>query len=310
MKMKCPFIKSSCLTALLLAVAGVFAANAAQRASANYSIATDIADGGGQRATSVIYTNSGSIGAITGVSTVASPVETAKAGYLGQLYEVSGLVVSGTASTVNETGTLQLAALQLLDDASYLAVSATSVGWSVVSGPITGITTGGLATSGTVYQDTPATVSGTLGGFTGSLNLTVLDTLPDNFGSYAGDGLPDSWQVQYFGQNNPNAAPTVDFDHTGQTNLFKYLAGLNPLDGSRFTLAIDAVPAQPAQKNLIFSPRLTDRTYTVTFKTDLNAASWTPLVGGVVNDNGQQRTVTDPAATDERKFYRIEITKP
>ena len=38
-----------------------------------------------------------------------------------------------------------------------------------------------------------------------------------------------AWQVQYFGStNNPNAAPTADADGTGQNNLFKFLAGLDP----------------------------------------------------------------------------------
>ena len=38
---------------------------------------------------------------------------------------------------------------------------------------------------------------------------------------------------------------------TGQTNLFKYIAGLNPLDpNSRFTLAIQPFAAQPGRRNL------------------------------------------------------------
>ena len=148
-----------------------------------------------------------------------------------------------------------------------------------------------------------------------ALALTVLNVNLDNFGTYAGDTLDDAWQVQYFGQPpNANAGPNADFDGTGQTNLFKYIAGLNPLDGSRFTLSVAPVAGQPAQKNVIFTPRPTDRTYTVTFKTAFktafNAATWTPLPGGIVTDNSQQRTVTDPAATGAKKFYHIEITKP
>ena len=68
----------------------------------------------------------------------------------------------------------------------------------------------------------------------------------------------------------PERRPNVDFDHNGQTNLFKYIAGLNPLDPtSRFTLSIAAVPGQPVQKNLTFSPRFADRTYTIKAKSDL-----------------------------------------
>jgi hypothetical protein len=53
-----------------------------------------------------------------------------------------------------------------------------------------------------------------------------------------GDGIPDSWRAQYFPNqptNNVNgtttnglSCATCDADGTGQDNLFKYLAGLNP----------------------------------------------------------------------------------
>ena len=293
------------LTALLPAIA-----HAGPRTSANYNVATDSADAGGKRATSASYTNDGSAGGIAGLSTVAAPAETAKSGYIGQLYDITGLVVNAGSASVSETAMLQLAAWQFLDDTTYLAVPAASVAWSVPSGPITGITAAGIATAGVVYQNTPATVQGSLGGFNGIYNLTVLDTIPDNFGSYAGDGVGDDWQVQYFGLNNPNAAPNVDFDGTGQTNLFKYIAGLNPLDGSRFTLSIAAVNGPLEQANLIFSPVVAGRTYVVKAKPSLTAATWDPVTVSPPTDVGQQRTLTDTAATGARKFYHIEITKP
>ena len=93
----------------------------------------------------------------------------------------------------------------------------------------------------------------------------------DDLPGYLGDGIDDVWQVQYFGLNNPQAAPTVDADGTGQTNFLKYIAGLNRLDpNSRFTLTAQPVAGRPGRKNLIFSPRLTDRTYMVKSKTDLS----------------------------------------
>ena len=93
------------------------AAHAGPRTSASYTIATDTADAGGRRATSASYTNDGSAGGVVGISTVAAPAETARHGYIGQLYEVTGLVLSATPTTVNEGSTLPLSAAQLLDDA-------------------------------------------------------------------------------------------------------------------------------------------------------------------------------------------------
>ncbi len=289
--------------------------HAGPRTSANYSISTDTADAGGQRGTSASYTNDGSAGLAAGISTVNSPAETVKSGYVAQLYEIVALQVNSASLTnsVNETATLQLAAWQLLDDGSFLGVAAPSAAWSVVSGPVTGISTTGLATAGAVYQDSAATVQAVFGGQAGQLNLTVLDTIKDNFGSYAADGIGDDWQVQYFGQPpNANADPNVDADGTGQTNLFKYVAGLNPVDpNSRFSITVTAVPGQPGQKAVSFSPVVAGRTYTVTAKTDLaTVGGWRAINGSAPSDNGNVRTITDLSATDLVKFYQVEITSP
>lgn len=295
------------ITALTLAFSS--AAYAGPRTSTNYSVAADTADAGGRRTVSASYTNDASVGGVAGISTVASPAQTAKHGYAGQLYDVTGLVVNSATATVSETATVQLAAWQFLDDASLLAVPATSLAWSVTGGPVSGISAAGIATAGVVYQNTPAIVQGSLGGFTGSVNLTVLDTISDNFGTYSGDGIGDDWQVQYYGQNNPNAAPGFISDASGLTNLFKYVAGLVPGDAaSRFVVAIGG--GQSAQKQIVFSPVVAGRTYVLTFKSDLNAAAWVPVPGATYTGSGAERTATDPSATGDARFYRIEITKP
>ena len=301
-------------TKRLIAVA-VFACaasvQAGPRTSANYSIATESADRGGRRATSANYTNDGSAGGVAGISTVVAPVETAKHGYLGQLYDVTGLVLNSAQPNVNESATLQLAAWQLLDDASFLAVNASAVSWSITSGPLSGISAAGLASAGLVYQNTPATAQGVHQGRTATLNLTVLDSIPDNFGSYAGDGLGDDWQVQYFGLNNPLAAPALDPDGDGESNLFEFTAGLFPTDPvSRLTARIEAVPGQPSRRAIIFKPRLAGRTYTVEFRSSLTAGAWAPLTNFSTSDNGNERTVTDLNATGSARVYHVKIDKP
>jgi hypothetical protein len=260
---------------------------AGPRTSANYSIATDAADAGGRRTASANYTHDGSAGDVIGISTVAAPSQAAKHGYIGQLYEVTGLALNAAAPSVNEGSTLQLGAWLTLDDTSFLAVPAANVAWSVQSGPIDSISVAGVATAGLVYQDTPAVVQGSFASYSGALNLTVLDALPDNFGAYAGDGIGDDWQVQYFGFNNPLAAPAIDADGDGEDNRFEWIAGLIPTDpASRFQLRIEAVPSQPTARRLIFSPRLGDRTYSVIYKASLLGAEWQPLPGGIVSDDG------------------------
>jgi hypothetical protein len=287
-------------------------ARADPRASTSYTITTDTSDAGGKRATSANYTNEGSAGGIVGTSTVATPAETAKHGYMGQITEVSAVQIAATPNTVNETATRQLSATALLDDLTSHAIPANSITWSVASGPLTSIDTTGLATASTVYQNTVATAQGIYGGTAGTLNLTVINTLPDNFGTYAGDGIADDWQFQYFGLNNANAAPLLDPDFDGHTNLFEFTAGLIPSSSiSRFLLTNQRPIGQPGQMNVVINPRFSDRTYTVKSSLTLGpAAVWIPLTSPTITDNGLTRTFTDPSATQPAKFYKVEITKP
>ena len=301
-------MKTTLLCLLCLVAAGT--ALAASRTSANYSITAETTDVGGSRAASANYTNAGSANLLAGVSTSAAPAAVAKHGYIAQLFDVAGVIVNAAAPSVDEAATLQLAAWQLLDDATFLVTDANAVTWNLVSGPIESVSASGLATAGLVFENASATVSGTFGGFTGSLNFTVLDSIADNFGDYAGDGIGDDWQVQYFGQNNPLAAPALDPDGDGASNLFEFTAGLAPNDpASAFRLSIAPVPGQPARKRIIFSPRLNGRTYTVQSRLTL-AAPWQPLGSSTQSDSGPQRTVTDLNAGGAGKFYRVEIAKP
>jgi hypothetical protein len=303
-------------TKLIVQVVGALVGSLAtlpadQRESANYSILADTLDAGGQRITSANYTIDTSLSPVTGISETAAPAEIAKNGYVGQLFDITGLVVAAAQPEVAETASVQLVARYQLDDATFLAIAPNTVTWQILSGPIASIAADGIATTAAVYEDTPATASGTLGTLSGTLALTVLNTIPDNYGSYAGDAIDDAWQIRYFGLDNPLAAPDLDPDGDGETNLFEFIAGVDPTDpNSHFRFRIESVPGEPAQKNLIFSPRLEDRTYTALSAETLSAAAFAPLPSFSITDNGDERTLTDLNATVPAKFYRIGISKP
>lgn len=282
---------------------------AAPSGSSDYHVRAASIDAGGQAAASADYRNDASLGGLGGISSVASPAVTVKSGYIGQLYEVVGLQVTAAPVNVNEGATTQSAAAQLLDDDTTLNVPAASVAWSVVSGPLESIDGAGLAAAASVYESTAATLQGDYQGFSGQTGVTVLNANPDDYGSYAGDGLDDGWQVLHFGFDNPAAGPLLDPDGDTQNNEFEFIAGLIPTDsGSKFSLAITA--AGPGQMDIVFSPRFADRTYTVNYTTSLITGSWIPLASASTSDNGTERTVTDLLATDPRRFYHVEITKP
>lgn len=118
--------------------------------------------------------------------------------------------------------------------------------------------------------------------------------------------------MQFSGQPpNAKAGPLVDADEDGFDNRFEYRAGLVPTDAtSVFHWRLEPVPGNPAQRRIIFSPRLPDRTYTVKSSASLLSDSWISLSGATTTDNGSERTVTDPAASGARKFYKVEISKP
>jgi hypothetical protein len=289
----------------------LLAAAITARAAEPYATTATTVDAGGSRATSTNYSQDASLGGISGTSTANAPQTAAKQGYIAQLAEVTGIQIPAAPSTVNEGGTRQLTAIQILDDATTATLDPATVAWSEVSGPVASVSSSGLATAATVYQNEPATVQGGWGGHFSGIVLSVLNTDKDNYQAYAADGIDDDWQYQYFGAPpNANAGPSADPDGDGQKNLFEFLAGVVPNNpSSRFLLRIEPVAGQPTWKNLVFSPHLPDRSYTVETNTDLGAA-WSPLTGATGSDNGSERTVTDPNASAANKFYRVNISKP
>jgi hypothetical protein len=290
-------------------------ASAGSRLSASYSVPADSTGAAGTRQQSLDYRLDGS--AIGGTGVGENPVIVTenyirKPGYVGQLYHLVGLKITAEPNAINERATRQLKAAPQADDNTTLAaLDPSTVKWSIVRGPLTSISSSGLATADTVYQDSFAVVAASADNLDGQLKLTVLNVTKDDFGAYANDQIDDDWQVQYFGQPpNPLAAPDADADQTGQTNLFKFMAGLNPLDGSRFTVDIQPVPGQFGQMNVIFTPIAEGRTYVVQYQQAAANQAWNPLTNTTQSDNGSKRTVTDLGATNLSKFYRVQISKP
>ena len=290
--------------------AGSLVVQAATRTSANYLLATETSDAGGQRTASASYVNDGSVGGIGGISTVVTPAEVAKHGYVGQLYDPASVLLSMVNTNVNEGTTANVYARGVFDDATLLPLAGTAVAWSSVSGPIAGINANGLLTTSMVYQDTPATVRGIWQGRTGLQNLQVINSNTDNYSIYGGDGIDDAWQVQYFGLS-ANGLAGRDPDGDGQTNGFEYVAGTIPTNAaSKFNLRIDNVAGHADQKAIIFSPRYGDRSYTTLWRTNVATGSFAALSGSTTNDSGPERTITDLHATNTTRFYRIQITLP
>jgi beta-glucanase (GH16 family) len=182
---------------------------------------------------------------------------------------------------------------------------------TVSGGPYTNVANGVTSTTDTDTNVTNGTpyyyvVSCLKNGCEGA-NSAEVSATPSSALTFA------QWQVQYFqSTNNPAAAADVDADGTGQNNLFKYVAGLDPTNpASVFILTISGVANQPTQMNLLFTPMVAGRTYTPQFSTDLVSGVWLPLAGYLgPTVNGDQVTITDRNPVPPQEFYRIDITYP
>ena len=176
--------------------------------------------------------------------------------------------------------------------------------WSFGDGGTTNVTTNSVVyaydTAG-VYSVTE-TVTGAGGSSTNTQSnyITVLTPF-------------QAWQIQYFGSTtNQNAAAGADADGTGQNNLFKYVAGLDPTNPSSvFLLTIFTDTNQPADQDLQFLPVVGGRTYTPLFTTDLVDGVWSPLTTyTILTTNNNQTTISDTNALPPQEFYRIQISLP
>ena len=273
---------------------------------------TSVTDGGGRRAQSANYTMDGSFAGVSGISSAPAPEQVARHGYIGQLTDVVALNLTAAPAPVEEEASTQLSGLAVNDDLTVTVAFGSDVHWAAPSWPLASIDAAGLATADAVYEDTLAFYSGAFLGFAGTGAVMVLDVDPDNFGSYAGDGLPDSWQIEFFGFDNPDAAPDADPTGTGQNNWFRYIAGLNPTNAAElFTFRIAAVPDEPDHRDLLYDPVRTGRVYTLRYSTDLPAGVWVDLTSiSAPVTNAQEVTVTDVEAMEPWKSYKIRISLP
>ena len=112
--------------------------------------------------------------------------------------------------------------------------------------------------------------------------------------------------MQFFGENNPVAAPLADGDGDGFTNLFEFLAGLIPTDPSS-VFQFEPVGREGALPGVSFHPRLAGHTYVLQRSVDLSGGSWSNVLDALVTDDGETRTLRDPNPEPERGFYRVAV---
>jgi hypothetical protein len=299
-------------SSLIICLSLSFAApalTAAPRDSRDYVQQTKTFDAAGGKATSSRYSQTTIVGGIGGAVSSAGLDVVARIGYTGQLSESTNLLLHAEPSILNEGATSRLSATALLDDGTVSQLDGKDLFWHAASGPVASIDAQGVLTAAHVYQRSSARIEGRHPGKIAFIDIAVVDVGDDDFRLYAHDGLPDLWQVQYFGENSPDGVASGDADGDGQSNFAEFVAGTSPTNAvSRFQLELVTLPNQPAQKYLFFSPRLDDRSYTVEYSLDLGAG-FKPLTNNPQLDFGDTRVVLDIDTSESRKFYRVKISR-
>ncbi len=116
-------------------------------------------------------------------------------------------------------------------------------------------------------------------------------------GDSDGDGLPDEWEMTYFG--SLDEVPSADFDGDLTSNRAEFLLGLIPSDpSSRFAATISAAHeiGFPAADGLTFVIERSE-----------NLAAWEEV--GTVTADGSAGTWTDPEPLDGKAFYRVTLSE-
>jgi hypothetical protein len=296
--------------------------------SADYQLAPVSWDGGGLAAGSEDYqvnstTASGQAG--------SSPDYRLRTGFSGQLLDAVELLLDDADSAIvlHERAGRQLGASLRYDDGTSAPLAAEWLAWSVQSGPLAGISSGGLVTAGSVYQTSTAVVRAAYQALAGTLSIQVVNTGDDDFGIYAADGLADVWQVGYFGDANQNGGPASDADSDGLNNLQEYAFGLNPvqfsggmLRWSGANLLERGVPLPFASGTgssfsfrAVFARRKNHAavglTYTVEFSGDLSSWRASTSTPTVLADDGEIEAVSVPypffVNGRKARYFRVKV---
>jgi hypothetical protein len=147
-----------------------------------------------------------------------------------------------------------------------------------------------------LYYETPPPqtfnlVSGGTITFTGNYTFTDLN----------GNGIPDAWELQYFGNVSSNRSAFTDSDGDGMTDLAEYMAGTDPNNPPRqFQVTARKLSSTTCRLEWSSVPAVQYR-----IQSSSNLVSWVPYTGWF-EATGAVTQVNVPMTPGTRSFFRIE----
>lgn len=125
-------------------------------------------------------------------------------GPVGMVVYPTNFAVQPAAVEIKEAGAqpeestrTQLSGMLVNDDDTLDPVAGSEVAWMspATEEALASISADGIAAAASVYQDTPASFSGSFAGWTAVGSLLVRNSLDDNFGPMAGNTFDDAWEI-------------------------------------------------------------------------------------------------------------------
>ncbi len=156
-----------------------------------------------------------------------------------------------------------------------------------------------ISADGTFIAFTSAASDLTMGAYDGLPNLfgwTVSIPLPDS----DSDGLPDQWELQFFG--NLAQGPNDDFDHDGASNLDEFLAHTDPTNPSSI-LKLNIAGIVNGNINLAWQTAL-GLQYQVQYGDNIGKVAW-QNIGDSVLGSGSGAAFQAPLAGAGARLYRL-----
>ncbi|MCC6822856.1 MAG: hypothetical protein IT579_19170 [Verrucomicrobia subdivision 3 bacterium] len=136
--------------------------------------------------------------------------------------------------------------------------------------------------------------------FNGARDVVVLRL---EAGDSDGGGLPDDWELAYFG--NLARDGSGDFDGDGHSDLQEFLAGTDPTNTGSI-LRVLTLTLLGGETTILWSAT-PGKKYQVQYKTNLTDAGWSNLFGVVTATGSSTSQVDNTSGSGERRFYRVAL---
>jgi 1,4-alpha-glucan branching enzyme len=120
-----------------------------------------------------------------------------------------------------------------------------------------------------------------------------------------GDGLPDWWEITYYG-NPTNAIAGLDDDDDGYTNEQEFLAATDPVNTASYLRVETRAMEEPLSGVVIRWDSAADRRYRLWRASALNETTFQPIASNIPA-TPTVNTYIDASATGSVWFYRIEL---